>query len=323
MRPVIKAALLAAPMLLAAAPAVAQDKADPHAGMDHGDMDHSGMDMSGMDMSDDSKPDADASGGHVGYGAPAGTAADDTPGNAPPPPVPGDMAAEAFYPRAVLARSMAATMAEMRFTGSALVMDQFEYRAHDGKDGYGAEGLAWYGGDIDRAVAAVRAEGTWGEAPETLELSGYWRHAITPWYNLQAGVREDLGAGPDRTYAMIGIDGLAPYWLEVEAQFLLSTRGDARMRARVTHDMRITNRLILEPEAEADLSLQDMPELGIASGFEKVELSARLRYEFSGMFAPYVGVFWERKLGDTARWTRAAGERASSVSALAGVRFAF
>lgn len=301
MRHPFAAALIAAPALLLAAPALAEDPTDPHAGMDHGTMEHSGMDMSGAQP------------------APAA----DTPGNAPPPPVPTDMAAEAFYPRAVMQRSLTATLAEMQFRGSAVQVDQLEYRMHDGKDGYGFEGMAWYGGDIDRAVLGLRGEGAFGESPETLELSGTWRHALDPWYNLVLGVRQDLGVGPDRTYALVGIAGLAPYWIEPGADFLLSTHGEARVRARVSTNQRITNRLILEPEAEVNFAFQDMPASGIAGGFEKIELSARLRYEFSGMFAPYVGVFWERKLGGTARLARGEGEGASAVSALAGARFAF
>ena len=78
--------------------------------------------------------------------------------------------------------------------------------------------------------------------------------------------------------------------------------------------------LILEPEIEIDAALQDVPELGIAAGLEKVELGARLRYEISQRFAPYVGVHWERKLGGTADLARAAGEKRSAVSAVFGIR---
>lgn len=321
-RPMI-AGLIAAPVLTLAVQAHAQDVADPHAGVDHAGVDHAGMDHDGADMSG---PEADGtamSSPHAGHVMAEDRGVDDTPGNAPAPPVPTDMAAEAFYPRDVMRRSLADTLAGMRFRGSALVVDQMEYRARDGKDGYGFEGLGWFGGDIDRAVLAFRGEGAFGETPETLELSGMWRHAIDPWFNLQAGVRQDLGAGPDRTYGLIGIEGLAPSWIEVSGQFLFSDKGDARIRTRLMNDQRITNRLILEPEAEVDFAFRDMPQLGVGSGFEKVGLAARLRYEFSGMFAPYVGVLWERKLGETARLARAEGEKAGSASALAGVRFAF
>jgi len=212
---------------------------------------------------------------------------------------------------------------EMTFRTFALQIDQAEYRARSGKDGYGFEGQAWYGGDIDRAVVAFEGEGSFGEKAEDLEVNAYWRHALDPWFNLQLGVRQDFRPTPDRTYAMVGIQGLAPYWFEVEGQLFVSDKGDVRARAKGSYDQRITQRLVLEPEVEADFALQDVPELGIGAGIEKIELSARLRYEVTRMFAPYVGVFWERKLGDTADYARAEGDKASSVSALAGLRVWF
>lgn len=253
----------------------------------------------------------------------SGDAADDTPGNASPPPVPADRAATAFYPPEKVDAALQGVLKEMTFRTVALQVDQLEYRARSGKDGYGFEGQAWYGGDIDRAVIAFQGEGSFGEKAESIEVDGYWRHALDPWFNLQVGVRQDFRPMPDRTYAMIGIQGLAPYWFEVDGQLFVSNKGDVHARTKASYDQRITQRLVLEPEVEADFAFQDVPELGIGAGFEKIELSARLRYEVTRMFAPYVGVFWERKLGGTADMARAAGEKASAVSALAGVRFWF
>jgi copper resistance protein B len=269
--------------------------------------------------------------GHEGHGAMdhsahAGHAAgtpDDSPGNAPAPPIPTDHAADAIFSPQVMERSRQGVYDEMTFRGLALQVDQFEYRARSGSDGYAFEGEAWYGWDIDRAVVAFEGEGGFGEATEGVEIDAYWRHALDPWFNLQVGARQDFRPDPDRTYAMVGIQGLAPYWFEVEGQVFLSNKGDIHARVMASYDQRITQRLILEPELEADFAFQDVPELGIGAGIEKVELSARLRYEFSGMFAPYMGVHWERKLGDTTGFVRAEGEKASSLSALAGVRVRF
>jgi len=91
-----------------------------------------------------------------------------------------------------------------------------------------------------------------------------YSRAIDPWFNLEAGVH-DVRPVPDRTYAVIGIDGLAPYWFEVSAQAFLSTRGDAHLRLEASYDQRITQRLILQPAAEVNIAAQDVPELGIGS----------------------------------------------------------
>src|SRR3546814_2211541 len=92
--------------------------------------------------------------------------------------------------------------------------------------------------------------------------------------------------------AVVGMDGLAPYWFEVGAQAFLSDKGDAHLRLEGSYDQRITQRLILQPAAEIDIAAQDVPELGIGSGLSDVELGLRLRYEFAREFAPYVGVNW-------------------------------
>ena len=124
--------------------------------------------------------------------------------------------------------------------------------------------------EIERAFAAP-GERRFGEAIEGVELKALYSRAIGPYFNLQAGVRQDLGVGPDRTHAVIGIEGLAPYWFEVDAYLYLSTQGEVRASASAEYDQRITQRLILQPKVEFDLSAQDIPELGIGSGLTSAE----------------------------------------------------
>jgi len=310
-------------LALVASPALAQH-AD-HGEMDHGAMDHGQMDHSQMDhgappdtaVEDDAHAGMDHSGQHMAH-APADP--DDTPGDAPPPPVPTDHAADAVFSPAIMARSRAAMRSDMRFSTTALMFDSFEYRARKGKDGYLVEGALWTGGDTDRAVLAFEAEGAFGEKPEGFELDAYWSHAINPWFNLQLGVRHDLRPDPNRSYALVGLQGLLPYWIEAEGQLFVSNKGDVHVMALASHDIRVTQRLVIEPEIEFDLAMQDVPELGIGAGINTLELSARMRYELARNFAPYIGVSWERKLGDSADFARIEGERPSVVSFLIGLR---
>lgn len=241
-------------------------------------------------------------------------------GNAPPPPVATDYAADRVFPAALMAPSRAALLKEGRFQTSTLRIDRLEYRAVNGRDGYAWEAQAWTGGDIDRFVLASNGEGEFSHQPETAEVSASWRHAIDPWYNLELGVMHDFSPAPQRTYAVAGISGLAPYWIEVEGQLRVSNKGDVHVRFEAEHDMRLSQRLILQPAVEIDIAMQDVPELEIGSGIEKIELGARLRYQVTRKFAPYVGVHWERKLGGTADFARLADEKASSVSVLLGIR---
>lgn len=293
-------------------------QADEHAGMDHGTMDHSQMDMSGMDMSAPDMKGMD----HSAHAAPTSTVSDE-PGGAPPPPVPSDFPAERFFAPDRMATARAAMVQEMKFNTFALQVDQLEFRTGGGGDGFGWEGQAWYGGDIDRIVLASEGEGTFGERAERIELNAYWRHALDPWFNLQLGMRQDFRPDPQRTYALVGIEGLAPYWFELDGQLLVSNKGDVHARGKAGYTQRITQSLVVEPEAEVDFAFQDVPALNVGAGFARLELGARLRYERNRSLAPYVGVNWERKLGATADLARAAGEGASGVSAVFGVRAMF
>lgn len=315
----MKPLLAATALLLAAAafPARAQD----HGQMDHGQMGHGQMDHGAMEQEDHSAHQAPAADAHAGHDGPASDG--DIPAGTAPS-VPADHAADAFYNSAEMARARAAMLKEsggMAF--SQLMLDRLEYRMGKGADGYHWEGEGWIGGDINRFAFKTEGEGAFGGPLERAEVQALYSRAIDPWFNLEAGVRHDIRPDPRRTYAVVGIEGLAPYWFEVSAQAFLSNRGDAHLRLEGSYDQRISQRLILQPAAEINVAAQDVPELGIGSGVSDVELGLRLRYEFAREFAPYVGVNWERKLGDTARFARADGERASATGLVMGVRFWF
>ena len=283
--------------------------------MDHSHMHHDAMEQVPQEDHSSHSP-ADAS--------KAEHAADqDIPQGTPPAP-PSDHAADAFYGADEMARARAAMLKEsggMRF--SKLMLDRLEYRAGKGGDAYHWEGEGWIGGDINRLAFKSEGEGKISGRVEHAEVQALYSRAIDPWFNLEAGLRQDFGPDPDRTYVVAGIDGLAPYWFEVSAQAFLSNKGDGHLRLEASYDQRITQRLILQPAAELNFAAQDVPELGIGSGLSDVELGMRLRYELAREFAPYMGVNWERKLGGTARMARANGDAASVASFVLGVRFWF
>lgn len=243
-------------------------------------------------------------------------------GNAPPPPVPSDHYADRFFPAADMNRARDIMMME---EGGAqfgqVLLNVLEYQAHRGNDGYRWSGEAWYGGDINRLWLKSEGEGGFGGSLETAELQALYSRAIDPYFNLQAGIRQDFGRGPARTYATIGIEGLAPGFFEVEGAMFLSSKGDVLGRLEGTYDQRITQRLIFQPRLEMNLSAQDIPENAVGTGLTDIELGGRLCYEFSRQFAPYVGVSYLHKFGATARFARAAGEDAEAVSFVAGLRF--
>jgi copper resistance protein B len=206
------------------------------------------------------------------------------------------------------------------YTGYMVLFDRLEYRAVDGGDGYAWDVEGWYGGDYNRLWIKTEGEGEFGEKLESAEVQALYSRAIDPWFNLQAGVRYDIRPKPDRAHLVLGVQGLAPYWFEVDGALFLSTEGDLTARFEAEYDQRITNRLILQPRVEFDLAAQDVPELGIGAGLSSADIGLRLRYEIKREFAPYVGVQYERRFGDTADLARAAGGDVGGWAVLVGLR---
>ena len=243
------------------------------------------------------------------------------PGNAPAPAAPEPTYADLIWGRDAMAGARRTLRSE--HGGNTLSMIMFnlaEVQAREGRDGYRWEGEGWFGGDIDRLVIKSEGSGTFGKRPDDAEVQALYSRAIGPYFNLQAGVRHDFTPNPSRTYATVGVEGLAPYWFEVAGALFLSDKGDVLGRLEGYYDQRITQRLILQPRAELNLAAQDVAENGIGAGLSDIELGLRLRYEIAREFAPYVGVSWDRKLGDTADFARASGEDPSSTSVVLGIR---
>ena len=267
---------------------------------------------------------ADPHAGHDMGAPPATSPAAEEVGTAPAPAPPTDHAADALWGAPALEASRANLRSEHGgYQGSMILFNLAEYQARGGTDGYRWEGEGWFGGDINRFVVKTEGEGARAGPVEKAEFQALYSRAIDPWWNLQAGVRYDLRPNPQRGYAAIGIEGLAPYWFKTGGALFLSNKGELLGRIEGFYDQRITQRLTLQPRAEVDLSAQEIPDIGVGSGLTDIEIGLRLRYELRREFAPYVGVEWASKIGGTARLARAVGEDPSGVSFVAGIRFWF
>lgn len=201
-----------------------------------------------------------------------------------------------------------------------ILIDRLEARVSGGRDQYLFDGQAWYGGDIDKLWLKAEGHGTFAGKFEGAELQALWSHAIGPWFDLQTGVRYDAGPGADTTYVVAGVQGLAPYWIEVDAAAFLSGVGDVTARVEAEHDLRITQRLIMQPRAEIEFALQDIPTERTGSGVVSAALGARLRYQETPLLAPYVGAEYETTFGQTRAFRRASGDDPDSLAFIAGIR---
>jgi copper resistance protein B len=278
-----------------------------------------GMQMPGMDMSKDQPAGHDMQGvpmesmNAAGTGLPAG--------NAPAPAPPADHYGDRYYPSAEMARTRSAMMREQGGQNFYHVLFNLaELQVRNGRDGYRWDGQAWFGGDINRLTVKSEGEGTFHQGVDSAEVQALYSHAIGPYTDIQAGIRYDFKPHPSRTYATIGIQTLAPGFFELGGALFLSNKGDLLGRLEGLYDQRITQRLILQPRVELNFAAQNVPENRLGSGLSNAELGLRLRYEIKREFAPYIGVSWDRKTGDTARFYRAAGEKASSTSFVVGIR---
>lgn len=200
-----------------------------------------------------------------------------------------------------------------------LQADRFETQIGDGADGYLWDVQGYYGGPTNRFWFKSEGEGRFGKQIDDAEFQALYAQAIAPFFDVQAGLRQDV-AGPDTTYAVLGIQGLAPYMFELDAALFLSHRGDLTARVEAELDQRITQRLIVQPRAELNLSAQDVPQLGIGAGLDSIEIGVRLRYEIVREFAPYVGVEQQWRTGRGAGYARAAGDGPSATRFIIGVR---
>jgi copper resistance protein B len=59
---------------------------------------------------------------------------------------------------------------------------------------------------------------------------------------------------------------------------------------------------------------------GIGAGFSSAEAGLRLRYEIRRELAPYIGVTWARKFGETADLAELAGEEIDDSQLVVGIR---
>lgn len=289
--------------------------ADPHAGhvmpAQQADDPHAGHTM----------PDMPAADPHAGHAMPAASpvaiGTDLPPGDAPAPPAPMPHAADALWGAPAMAQARDRMMADegggQRF--AQVLVDLAEIRSGGG---YRWEGEGWWGGDLNRFV--VKSEGEGNDRVESAEVQALYSRAIGPYFNLQAGVRHDIRPTPTRTFGVVGIEGLAPYWFEIDAAAFLSTRGELLARVEGYYDQRLTQRLILQPRVELNLSAQDIRATGTGTGLTDAELGLRLRYEVAREFAPYVGIQWERRFGDTRRFARDTGGDSGGIAVVAGVR---
>ncbi len=231
-------------------------------------------------------------------------------------PAYGEHAADHYFD----AGQMAAVMeAQRHMHGAArnwmVLGERFELTSDD-EFIWEAEG--WYGGQINRLWLKTDGE-TDASSVEGAELQALYSRALRPHWDLQLGFRHDFEPTPSRSHAVLALKGLAPYLFEVDAALFLSEKGDLSGRLEAEYELRLSQRLLLQPRAELDFAFSGDEAVGVGSGLGELELGLRLRYELRKDFAPYLGYQWSKKYGRTAELA----DDPTASGAVLGIRFWF
>jgi copper resistance protein B len=203
-----------------------------------------------------------------------------------------------------------------------LRIDQLEAFHGRGGNGQRWDVQAWYGTDESKLWLRSEGERRGGELDDG-DVEALWGHDLAAYWDVLLGVRHDLARGPSRDWAAFGVQGLAPYWFDVAATAYVGASGRSAVRLRVGHDLRWTQRLILQPELEANVYGKADPQRRLGSGLSDVQFGLRLRYEIRRQLAPYIGVNWVRRVGATASYARQDHHPVLDRQIVAGVRIWF
>ncbi len=199
-----------------------------------------------------------------------------------------------------------------------VLFDQLEWQSGSG-DALGWDTKGWIGRDRERLWFRTEGERE-GSRLAHAEAQLFYGRSIARWWDALAGVRQDARPGDAQTWVGVGLQGLAPYWFEVEATAYVSTAGRTHLRLKTEYELLVTNRLILQPLVEANVYGRADRSRGLGAGLSAVEGGLRLRYEFRREFAPYVGVTWQRRLFGAADQARANGARTGNARLALGLR---
>lgn len=195
------------------------------------------------------------------------------------------------------------------------LLDQLEGRWGESQNSFRWDGEAWLGTDDQRVWLKSEGEDSAGRVRDGQQQLLY-AIPISAYFDLQAGLRYDLDSLPGRGWVALGVEGLAPGSFQTSATLFVGDSGRAALQLTGSYELLLTQRLILQPQAELNAYTRADPTRYTGAGASDLDAGLRLRYEFTRKFAPYVGVSYQR---ETASGSATAGQRESLWRAVAGV----
>jgi copper resistance protein B len=207
-----------------------------------------------------------------------------------------------------------------------LLIDQLEVRDAKGANPMQLDGQFWIGKDINKLWLKADIEGAenlQGKTEDYSQVQALWSHAVLPYWDVQTGIRHDQVPMQSRDWAVLGIQGLAPYWFDVDAAIFLGEQGNAAAEVRVEYELLFTQKLILTPSASVSAYGQNDQTFASGAGIANTSIGLRLGYEICREFAPYVGVNWDKTWGKSATFATQQGESTHQSQWVMGMRVRF
>jgi copper resistance protein B len=201
-----------------------------------------------------------------------------------------------------------------------VLFDQLEGRSNGPDNELRWDGEGWAGTDHNRLW--LKSEGFFNDQGkvEDGDHEVLYDRPVTTYFDLQGGLRYDLDSGPQRWWGAFGIEGLAPQFFNFQATAYARDAGHFAGRVVGSYDLLLTQRLIAQPEIEINCYSKQDPSRAVGTGLSEIDTGLRIRYELSRKFAPYVGVAYNGKFGETAGFARNEGEIVNDLRMVFGLR---
>ena len=190
-------------------------------------------------------------------------------------------------------------------------------RNKEGTNTLTLEADAWFGYDLNKFWLKTDLEMSDGKLEEG-QLQALYSRGISPYWDVQVGVRKDFKP-EGREWAVIGLEGTAPYLFDIGTSLAIGKNGQTNARLNAEYELMLTQKMVLSPELDLSFYGKDDEEVGVGSGFSQAKIGLKLGYEIKREFAPYIGVRWSKKFGNTADYARAEGDDVSDTQLLLGI----
>jgi copper resistance protein B len=149
-----------------------------------------------------------------------------------------------------------------------------------------------------------------------------WWHAIAPYWNSSLGFKQEYGHSQrDQSWLSAGINGIAPYWFDLGANFYLSKDGDIQLKLNASYDLYISPKLVFQPDIATTFYGKNNPKYQYGAGLASIESGFKLRYDITPQLSPYIGFEHQRSFGKTAGYLRQQGDATHNSQIAIGLRF--